>query len=350
METIKLERLAGWGEQAARSIPITGTVSGRKTAKQLSAAMAQVRSLSLSESASAWYAEAVSWAASNGLVNGMGDGTFAPNNSITREQMVVILYRYTEAYQARDLSAREELSAFGDGSDVSGYAREAVSWAVASDILHGKGNGALAPRGTATRAEVAQLFANYLQAAPAPGDGEFVRVREYIPDIQVELMYATDRNFTGQVIYDFEDAWLRYGTVKKLAAVQDSLRAQGLGLKIWDAFRPVSAQFRLWEIVPDARYVANPYGGYSSHSRGNTVDVTLVYSGGGEFSMPTGFDDFTELADRDYSDVWDENAVENALLLENVMTEAGFSPYYGEWWHFSDTDDYEAADWFEPPA
>ena len=92
-------------------------------------------------------------------------------------------------------------------------------------------------------------------------DEMFVRIRDYIPDIVVELKYATADNFTGQIIYDFEDAFLRYGTVKKLRAVQDALREQGLSLKIWDAFRPVSAQFRLWEVYPDATFVANPQTG-----------------------------------------------------------------------------------------
>ena len=113
---------------------------------------------------------------------------------------------------------------------------------------------------------------------------------DYIPGIYQELMYTTDRNFTGQVIYDFSDAYLRYGTVKKLAAVSKDLAELGLSLKIWDGFRPVSAQFRLWEVCPDPAFVANPQKGHSSHSRGNTVDITLVGADGNELEMPTGFD------------------------------------------------------------
>lgn len=180
-------------------------------------------------------------------------------------------------------------------------------------------------------------------------DEEFVRVRDYIPDIVVDLKYATEDNFTGTVIYDFSDAYLRYGTVKKLAGVQEELESRGMGLKIWDAFRPVSAQFRLWEICPDATYVANPNTGFSSHSRGNTVDITLVYADGTELSMPTGFDDFSEKADRDYSDC-DEISASNALLLENLMIEYDFKPYSGEWWHFSDQTVYEVDETFEPPT
>lgn len=174
---------------------------------------------------------------------------------------------------------------------------------------------------------------------PEPEDEDFVRVTDYIPDIVVELRYASSDNFTGQVIYDFTELWLRYGTVKKLMAVQAELRENGLYLKVWDGFRPTAAQFKLWEVCPDPTYVANPNNGFSSHSRGNTVDVTLVDDSGMELTMPTGFDDFSKLADRDYSDCTLE-AADNARLLERIMTEHGFKPYAGEWWHFSDTQTY----------
>jgi D-alanyl-D-alanine dipeptidase len=175
---------------------------------------------------------------------------------------------------------------------------------------------------------------------PEPADTDLVRVIDYAPDIAVDLRYATAENFTGQVIYDFTDAYLRYGTVKKLISAQETLAEQGYGLKIWDAFRPTSAQFTLWNICPDGNYVADPNRGFSSHSRGNTVDVTLAALDGTEVPMPTGFDDFTAKADRDYSDV-DAEAAANGELLEEAMVQAGFQPYAKEWWHFSDTDSYD---------
>lgn len=176
-----------------------------------------------------------------------------------------------------------------------------------------------------------------------PVDSELVCVTDYIPGILVELRYATPDNFTGQTIYDFSDAWLRYGTVKKLMIVQNTLKESGYCLKIWDAYRPSDAQFRLWDVVPDATWVANPYTGHSSHSNGGTVDLTIVYRDGSLLEMPTDFDDFTPQADRDYSDVSDE-ARDNAMLLEQTMTAAGFDGYAGEWWHFSDTDGYPYED------
>lgn len=182
---------------------------------------------------------------------------------------------------------------------------------------------------------------------PEPQDDDFVRVIDYIPDMAVELRYATEHNFTGQRIYGFSQVWLRYGTVKKLMAAQEELRQQGLSLKLWDGFRPPSAQFRLWDVCPDSKYVSDPHKGFSSHSRGNTVDITLVDAGGKELQMPSGFDDFSPLADRDYSDCPQETA-ENARLLEQLMLRHGFKPYSGEWWHFTDTQAYPVAQDFEP--
>lgn len=180
-----------------------------------------------------------------------------------------------------------------------------------------------------------------------PRDEDMVRVADYIPDILTELKYSTLDNFTGQVIYGFQDAYLRYGTVKKLRDAQETFGEAGLRLKIWDGFRPVSAQFLLWEACPDPNFVANPATGFSNHSRGNAVDVTLVDKSGQELEMPTEFDNFTAKADRDYSDCTDVQR-ENAMLLQSIMESNGFSGYHGEWWHFNDTDRYEPEESFDP--
>ena len=180
-----------------------------------------------------------------------------------------------------------------------------------------------------------------------PEDDEYVLVNKYIPDIYVELMYATDNNFTGVRIYDFTDAYLRYGTVKKLANVQKELKEQGYSLKIWDAYRPFEAQQKLWEVYPDPNYVANPANGMKKHNLGGTVDITMVAADGTVISMPTEFDDFSLKADRDYSDIEDEEAVKNVMILQNAMENNGFTGYQGEWWDYSDTVEYEAVD-FEP--
>lgn len=180
-----------------------------------------------------------------------------------------------------------------------------------------------------------------------PEDDEYVLVKKYIPDIYVELRYATENNFTGVKIYDFTEAYLRYGTVKKLAQVQKELKQQGYSLKIWDAYRPFEAQQKLWEVYPDPNYVANPANGMKNHNLGGTVDITMVAADGSIIPMPTEFDDFSQKADRDYSDIEDEEAVKNVMILQNAMENNGFTGYQGEWWDYSDTVEYEAVD-FEP--
>lgn len=109
-----------------------------------------------------------------------------------------------------------------------------------------------------------EIITQEITTEKEPEDDEYVLVNKYIPDIYVELMYATDNNFTGVRIYDFTDAYLRYGTVKKLANVQKELKEQGYSLKIWDAYRPFEAQQKLWEVYPDPNYVANPANGMKS--------------------------------------------------------------------------------------
>lgn len=192
-----------------------------------------------------------------------------------------------------------------------------------------------------------EIITQEITTEKEPENDEYVLVNKYIPDIYVELMYATDNNFTGVRIYDFTDAYLRYGTVKKLANVQKELKEQGYSLKIWDAYRPFEAQQKLWEVYPDPNYVANPANGMKKHNLGGTVDITMVAADGSVISMPTEFDDFSLKADRNYSDIDNEEAVKNVMILQNAMENNGFTGYQGEWWDYSDTVEYEAVD-FEP--
>ena len=174
-------------------------------------------------------------------------------------------------------------------------------------------------------------------------DLELVRVLSYIPDLQVDLKYATEDNYTHKVVYSFDEPYLRYGTVKKLAQAQAMLKQQGYELVLWDAFRPTEAQFVLFDAFPNGNFVANPYGGgHSSHTSGGTVDVALMKDG--ELcEMPSGMDEFSALGDRNYSDVSAEAAA-NAKLLEQVMTSCDFTGYFGEWWHYTDNTGYNYAD------
>ena len=177
-------------------------------------------------------------------------------------------------------------------------------------------------------------------ATPEPLAEDMVNIVDIIPGIYIDPRYATANNFTGEAIYASDAVYLRYGTALKLTRVQESLNSQGLSLCIWDGWRSVPAQFKLWRVCPDPAYVANPFYGTSGHCRGNTVDITLVTAEGEPLEMPTDFDNFTALADRDYSDVSDE-AARNARLLEREMEAQGFSGYFAEWWHYTDSEAYE---------
>lgn len=173
-----------------------------------------------------------------------------------------------------------------------------------------------------------------------PDNDELVYISDYIENIDIDLKYASAYNFTKQKIYDFTKPSLRYGTVKKLAEVQKELELKGYKLLIFDAYRPTSAQEKLWQICPDPKYVSDPSKGFTNHCRGNTVDVSLLKGDGSKVTMPSDFDEFSSLADRDYSDVSKE-AAENSQMLEDIMKKHGFKGYKGEWWHYTDTVSYD---------
>ena len=174
---------------------------------------------------------------------------------------------------------------------------------------------------------------------PAVDETAMVLIRDYIPDAVIFIPYATDNNFMGKRVYDFTDAYLRLGTVLKLSKAAETMRSLGYRLLIWDAYRPPEAQFSMWEVMPDDTYIADPYKGFSKHSRGNTVDVSLTDLEGNPVEMPSQFDDFTIRASRDYRHL-DPVVRERILSLEKTMTENGFVPLYDEWWHYHDEKEY----------
>jgi hypothetical protein len=107
-----------------------------------------------------WYSDGIQWAANSGVIEGYGDGLYGPTDTLTREQLATILYRYAEV-KGYDTKTNNSLSAFQDGSQTSSWAQEAMEWAVGTGLLSGKGNATLAPKESATRAQVAQIFMNF---------------------------------------------------------------------------------------------------------------------------------------------------------------------------------------------
>jgi hypothetical protein len=111
--------------------------------------------------ADAWYSEPVAWASSTGVVKGLGDGNYGPNDLVTREQMALMLYRYASSYAGISVELQGDIDGFSDGAATSSWAREALSWAVGAGIISGKDGGRLDPVGTASRAEVAAMLQRF---------------------------------------------------------------------------------------------------------------------------------------------------------------------------------------------
>ncbi len=162
---------------------------------------------------------------------------------------------------------------------------------------------------------------------------ELVDLEEYIPNIKLDIRYATENNFTGKIIYTTAKAYARKPVAMALKHLQDSLNKLGLGLKIYDAYRPYLATLKFYEVYPDNNFVANPKFG-SRHNRGCAIDLTLInLSTGNEIPIPTSFDDFTEKAHPDYPNLPDE-VINNRSFLFNILSHFGFTHYLTEWWHF----------------
>ena len=166
---------------------------------------------------------------------------------------------------------------------------------------------------------------------------DLVDVQKTIPGIVLDIRYATTNNFTGQQLYPFSKCYLRRASAEKLGAAQAELATMGYGLKIFDGYRPLSVQWKMWEVFPQPGYVADPRKG-SRHNRGAAVDVTLIrLADGTELPMPTPYDDFSEKAHRKFSNL-PADVIQNRELLEQVLTRHGFVGLYTEWWHFDDKD------------
>lgn len=166
--------------------------------------------------------------------------------------------------------------------------------------------------------------------------GDLVDITELDSTIVVELKYATGDNFLGDTLYSANICLLRKPVAERLVKVHQSLQKKGFGLKIWDGYRPLSVQKKMWEKLPDPRYVANPQRG-SNHNRGAAVDVTLIDLDGNELEMPTYFDDFSRKAGSDFPDV-SELAKKHRTILQQAMRAQGFYTITSEWWHFNDKE------------
>ena len=168
---------------------------------------------------------------------------------------------------------------------------------------------------------------------------KLVNLKSMVSSLKIDLKYATKDNFTQQIIYPLTaNAYLVEVAAQALQAAAREFNDLGYIIKVWDAYRPLSAQRIFWNLVPDERYVADPSKG-SRHNRGCAIDLTLVDKKGKELDMGTKFDDFTLKAHRDFTEL-DIEVIKNRELLQSIMEKHHFIGWKYEWWHF-DFQDWE---------
>lgn len=163
-------------------------------------------------------------------------------------------------------------------------------------------------------------------------DSVFVNLKEYSSEFIYDMKYATEDNFLKAKVYDCAECYLRLKTVKALIAANADFQKLGYKIKIFDCYRPLSIQKRMWDIVPNPEYVANPAKG-SIHNRGGAVDITLVDKNGNELDFGTAFDHFGVEAGHDYTKI-PKKVRNNRKLLKKIMVQNGFRAFKSEWWHY----------------
>lgn len=181
--------------------------------------------------------------------------------------------------------------------------------------------------------DIVRDTSEYISSVKESSANTLVDITDFIPEIRLDIRYATKNNFTGEQIYLSPVAFVRKPVADALVIVQNSLKKYGLGLVVFDAYRPYAATVKFYEVYQDTNFVASPWRG-SRHNRGAAVDVSLIYlDTGEEIQMPTGFDDFSDAANPDYENL-PENVIKNRDILIHEMQNHGFKVYPHEWWHF----------------
>ena len=161
---------------------------------------------------------------------------------------------------------------------------------------------------------------------------DFVRLKDLSPDFVYELKYATPDNFLKQAVYDCGECYLRKSTAEALVNANEAFKQLGYRIKLFDCYRPLSVQKKMWKILPGTHYVANPAKG-SKHNRGAAVDLTLVDAQGKELNMGTPFDFFGKEAHHTYTQ-HSKEVLENRKLLKETLDKYNFKSIYSEWWHY----------------
>jgi D-alanyl-D-alanine dipeptidase len=174
---------------------------------------------------------------------------------------------------------------------------------------------------------------NNVQNESVLNDTSFVNLKDYSKDFVYDMKYATSDNFLKAKVYDCAECFLRLKTVKAMLNANAEFMKNGYKIKIFDCYRPLDIQKKMWKIVPNPDYVANPSKG-SIHNRGGAVDITLVDANGIELDMGTTFDYFGVEASHNYQYLSQEIKA-NRTLLKTIMIQNGFNAMDSEWWHYN---------------
>jgi len=177
------------------------------------------------------------------------------------------------------------------------------------------------------------FFTLIINAQTKSNDSTFVNLKEYSNDFVLDMKYATTDNFLKAKVYECDECYLRLKTVKSLVEANKKFIRKGYRIKIFDCYRPLEVQKKMWSIVPDANYVANPARG-SIHNRGGAVDITLVDEQGKELDMGTSFDFFGPESAHDYQG-FSEEILKNRKFLKKIMLCYDFESFDSEWWHYN---------------
>lgn len=161
---------------------------------------------------------------------------------------------------------------------------------------------------------------------------DFVNIKTLSNDFVFDMKYATSDNFLKQKVYDCGECYLRKATAEALQKANEEFKTLGYRIKIFDCYRPLSVQKKMWKILPGTHYVANPAKG-SKHNRGAAVDLTLVDANGKELDMGTSFDFFGKKAHHTYTNLPKE-VLKNRNLLKTILNKYNFKSIYSEWWHY----------------
>ncbi|WP_231131575.1 M15 family metallopeptidase [Flavobacterium hydrophilum] len=164
-------------------------------------------------------------------------------------------------------------------------------------------------------------------------DTTFVNLKDYSKDFVYDMKYATEDNFLKAKVYDCAECFLRLKTVKALVEANKDFIKKGYKIKLYDCYRPLSIQKKMWEIVSNPEYVADPKKG-SIHNRGGAVDISIVDAKGKEVDMGTPFDFFGIQASHNYTKLSKE-VISNRKFLKKIMIKNGFNFFESEWWHYN---------------